>query len=34
MTRWEVFRLLGAEGVDLGGVLETHMGGSVPANDR
>jgi D-alanyl-D-alanine carboxypeptidase/D-alanyl-D-alanine-endopeptidase (penicillin-binding protein 4) len=33
-AEWEVFRLLGAEGVDLGGVLETHMGGSVPANDR
>jgi serine-type D-Ala-D-Ala carboxypeptidase/endopeptidase (penicillin-binding protein 4) len=33
-AEWEVFRLLGAEGVDLGGVLETHMGGSAPANDR
>ncbi|HEY7504431.1 MAG TPA: D-alanyl-D-alanine carboxypeptidase/D-alanyl-D-alanine-endopeptidase [Gemmatimonadales bacterium] len=33
-AEWELFRLLGAEGVDLGGVLETHMGGSVPANDR
>ena len=33
-AEWELFRLLGAEGVDLGGVLETHMGGSVPTNDR
>jgi D-alanyl-D-alanine carboxypeptidase/D-alanyl-D-alanine-endopeptidase (penicillin-binding protein 4) len=33
-AEWEVFRLLGAEGVDLGGVLETHMGGSSPADDR
>jgi D-alanyl-D-alanine carboxypeptidase/D-alanyl-D-alanine-endopeptidase (penicillin-binding protein 4) len=33
-AEWEVFRLLGAEGVDLGGVLEPHMGGSSPANDR
>jgi D-alanyl-D-alanine carboxypeptidase/D-alanyl-D-alanine-endopeptidase (penicillin-binding protein 4) len=24
---WELFRLLGAEGVDLSGALETHMGG-------
>ncbi len=27
-AEWELFRLLGAEGVDLGGALETHMGGS------
>jgi D-alanyl-D-alanine carboxypeptidase/D-alanyl-D-alanine-endopeptidase (penicillin-binding protein 4) len=33
-AEWEVFRLLGAEGVDLGGALDTHMGGSSPANDR
>jgi D-alanyl-D-alanine carboxypeptidase/D-alanyl-D-alanine-endopeptidase (penicillin-binding protein 4) len=33
-AEWEVFRLLGGEGVDLGGALETHMGGSSPANDR
>lgn len=26
-AEWELFRLLGAEGVDLGGALETHMGG-------
>lgn len=29
-AEWEVFRLLGAEGVDLGGALDTHMGGSNP----
>jgi D-alanyl-D-alanine carboxypeptidase/D-alanyl-D-alanine-endopeptidase (penicillin-binding protein 4) len=33
-AEWEVFRLLGAEGVDLSGALDTHMGGSGPANDR
>ena len=33
-AEWEVFRLLGAEAVDLGGALETHMGGTSPANDR
>ena len=27
-AEWELFRLLGAEGVELGGVLETHMGGT------
>jgi D-alanyl-D-alanine carboxypeptidase/D-alanyl-D-alanine-endopeptidase (penicillin-binding protein 4) len=27
-AEWELFRLLGAQGVDLGGVLETHMGGT------
>ena len=26
-AEWELFRLLGAEGVDLGGALETKMGG-------
>ena len=30
----ELFRLLGAEGVDLGGVLETHMGGTSTARDE
>jgi serine-type D-Ala-D-Ala carboxypeptidase/endopeptidase (penicillin-binding protein 4) len=33
-AEWEVFRLLGAEAVDLGGALEAHMGGTSPANDR
>jgi D-alanyl-D-alanine carboxypeptidase/D-alanyl-D-alanine-endopeptidase (penicillin-binding protein 4) len=33
-AEWEVFRLLGAEAVDLGGVLDVHMGGTSPANDR
>jgi D-alanyl-D-alanine carboxypeptidase/D-alanyl-D-alanine-endopeptidase (penicillin-binding protein 4) len=33
-AEWEVFRLLGAEAVDLGGILDTHMGGTGPANDR
>ena len=28
-AEWELFRLLGAEGVDLSGALETHMGGEV-----
>jgi D-alanyl-D-alanine carboxypeptidase/D-alanyl-D-alanine-endopeptidase (penicillin-binding protein 4) len=35
-AEWELFRLLGAEGVNLSGVLETHMGGGVgtaPADD-
>jgi D-alanyl-D-alanine carboxypeptidase/D-alanyl-D-alanine-endopeptidase (penicillin-binding protein 4) len=27
-AEWELFRLLGAEGVALGGMLETHMGGT------
>jgi D-alanyl-D-alanine carboxypeptidase/D-alanyl-D-alanine-endopeptidase (penicillin-binding protein 4) len=27
VAEWELFRLLGAEGVDLSGALETHMGG-------
>jgi D-alanyl-D-alanine carboxypeptidase len=26
-AEWELFRLLGAEGVDLSGALDTHMGG-------
>jgi D-alanyl-D-alanine carboxypeptidase/D-alanyl-D-alanine-endopeptidase (penicillin-binding protein 4) len=33
-AEWEVFRLLGAEAVDLSGVLDTHMGGTTPADDR
>ena len=33
-AEWEVFRLLGAEGVDLSGILDTHMGGTSPINDR
>ena len=33
-AEWEVFRLLGAEGVDLSGALDTHMGGAGPADDR
>ncbi|MBA3260530.1 MAG: D-alanyl-D-alanine carboxypeptidase/D-alanyl-D-alanine-endopeptidase [Gemmatimonadales bacterium] len=33
-AEWELFRLLGAEGVDLGGVLETHMGGTSTARDE
>jgi D-alanyl-D-alanine carboxypeptidase/D-alanyl-D-alanine-endopeptidase (penicillin-binding protein 4) len=33
-AEWEVFRLLGAEGVDLSGALDTHLGGTGPANDR
>ncbi|MGH7527986.1 MAG: D-alanyl-D-alanine carboxypeptidase/D-alanyl-D-alanine endopeptidase [Gemmatimonadales bacterium] len=27
-AEWELFRVLGGEGVDLGGMLETHMGGT------
>jgi D-alanyl-D-alanine carboxypeptidase/D-alanyl-D-alanine-endopeptidase (penicillin-binding protein 4) len=33
-AEWEVFRLLGGEGVDLSGALDTHMGGTSPSNDR
>jgi D-alanyl-D-alanine carboxypeptidase/D-alanyl-D-alanine-endopeptidase (penicillin-binding protein 4) len=33
-AEWEVFRLLGAEGVDLSDMLDVHMGGTSPANDR
>ena len=33
-AEWEVFRLLGAEGVDLSGALDTRMGGGSPTNDR
>jgi D-alanyl-D-alanine carboxypeptidase/D-alanyl-D-alanine-endopeptidase (penicillin-binding protein 4) len=33
-AEWEVFRLLGAEAVELGAALDTHMGGTSPANDR
>jgi D-alanyl-D-alanine carboxypeptidase/D-alanyl-D-alanine-endopeptidase (penicillin-binding protein 4) len=33
-AEWELFRLLGAEGVDLGGALETHMGGTSTTSDE
>lgn len=33
-AEWELFRLLGAEGVDLGGALETHMGGTSSPRDQ
>jgi serine-type D-Ala-D-Ala carboxypeptidase/endopeptidase (penicillin-binding protein 4) len=33
-AEWELFRLLGGEGVDLRGVLETHMGGSITPSDE
>jgi D-alanyl-D-alanine carboxypeptidase/D-alanyl-D-alanine-endopeptidase (penicillin-binding protein 4) len=33
-AEWEVFRLLGADAVDLSGILDPHMGGTSPANDR
>jgi len=34
-AQWELFRLLGAEGADLRGALETHMGGlSVPRDSE
>jgi D-alanyl-D-alanine carboxypeptidase/D-alanyl-D-alanine-endopeptidase (penicillin-binding protein 4) len=33
-AEWELFRLLGAEGVDLGGALEEHMGGTSTLSDR
>jgi len=33
-AEWELFRLLGAEGVELGGVLETHMGGTSTLRDE
>ena len=33
-AEWELFRLLGAEGVALGGVLETHMGGTSTIRDE
>jgi len=33
-AEWELFRLLGAEGVDLRGALETQMGGSTTAADQ
>lgn len=34
MAEWEFFRVLGAEGVNLSGVLETRMGGSSTRGDR
>jgi serine-type D-Ala-D-Ala carboxypeptidase/endopeptidase (penicillin-binding protein 4) len=33
-AEWELFRLLGAEGVNLSGALETHMGGSTNPDDE
>lgn len=33
-AEWEMFRLLGAEGVDLRGALETQMGGSTTPSDQ
>jgi D-alanyl-D-alanine carboxypeptidase/D-alanyl-D-alanine-endopeptidase (penicillin-binding protein 4) len=33
-AEWELFRLLGAEGVDLRGVIETHMGGTSTPHDE
>jgi D-alanyl-D-alanine carboxypeptidase/D-alanyl-D-alanine-endopeptidase (penicillin-binding protein 4) len=33
-AEWELFRLLGAEGVNLTGALETHMGGPSPVTDE
>jgi D-alanyl-D-alanine carboxypeptidase/D-alanyl-D-alanine-endopeptidase (penicillin-binding protein 4) len=33
-AEWEFFRLLGAEGVELRGALETQMGGSTTPSDR
>src|SRR6185437_6780988 len=33
-AEWELFRLLGAEGVDIRGMLETHMGGTSTTQDE
>ena len=33
-AEWELFRLLGAEGVDLRDMLETHMGGTSTPRDE
>jgi D-alanyl-D-alanine carboxypeptidase/D-alanyl-D-alanine-endopeptidase (penicillin-binding protein 4) len=33
-AEWELFRLLGAEGVNLSGALETHMGGPTNPDDE
>ena len=33
-AEWEMFRLLGAEGVDLRGMLETQMGGASTPRDE
>jgi len=32
-AEWELFRLLGAEGVNLSGALETQMGGTTDRED-
>jgi hypothetical protein len=33
-AEWELFRLLGAEGVNLSGALETHMGGTTDQSEE
>jgi hypothetical protein len=33
-AEWELFRLLGAEGVSLSGALDSHMGGSSAQNEQ
>jgi serine-type D-Ala-D-Ala carboxypeptidase/endopeptidase (penicillin-binding protein 4) len=33
-AEWELFRLLGAEGVNLSGALDTHMGGTTDQDDE
>jgi D-alanyl-D-alanine carboxypeptidase len=33
-AEWELFRLLGAEGVNLTGALETHMGGTTDQSEE
>jgi D-alanyl-D-alanine carboxypeptidase/D-alanyl-D-alanine-endopeptidase (penicillin-binding protein 4) len=33
-AEWELFRLLGAEGVNLSGALDTHMGGTTNTDDE
>jgi D-alanyl-D-alanine carboxypeptidase/D-alanyl-D-alanine-endopeptidase (penicillin-binding protein 4) len=33
-AQWELFRLLGAEGVNLSGALDTHMGGSTDLDEE
>jgi hypothetical protein len=33
-AEWELFRLLGAEGVNLSGALDTHMGGGTNQDEE
>jgi hypothetical protein len=33
-AEWELFRLLGAEGVNLSGALDTHMGGTTNTDEE